>query len=143
VNAVTRRAAILLGVPVLLALAVAVPLGLWRGWYQWLCAVVAMGLVVPPGLITLLAAERMKRGSPYGQVAALVLGTFVRLLVGFGGAVLVFVLSQPAFHDDAISFWMWVLGVYLTTLAVETALLARASAPVSAVELQSGSRDSV
>ena len=33
-----RRAAILLGVPVLLAVAFAIPLGLWRGEYQWLCA---------------------------------------------------------------------------------------------------------
>jgi hypothetical protein len=121
---VIRRAAVLLGVPILLAAAVATALGLWRGPYHWLCAAVAVGLVVPPGIVTLIVAERMRRGSPYGQVGALVIGTAVRLLVGFGGAVLVFALSKPTFHGDAIGFWMWVLGVYLTTLVVETILLA-------------------
>jgi len=142
VNAVMRRAAILLGVPILLAAAAAVPLGLWRGSYQWLCAAVAVGLVLPPGLGTLLLTERMKRKSPYGQLGALVMGTVGRLLIGFGGAVLVFVLSQPTFHGDAISFWMWILGVYLTTLVVETVLLARAQTPVSVSGLQGGARDS-
>ena len=137
------RAAILLGVPVVLAGVVAVPLGLWRGTYQWLCAAVATGLVVPPGLITLLVIERMRKGSPYGQVAALVVGTFGRLLIGFGGAVLVFVLARPTFHGDAISFWAWVLGVYLTTLAVETVLLARLDARASASGLPAGSGEPV
>jgi hypothetical protein len=140
---VTRQATILVCVPVLLALLAAVPLGLWRGSYQWLCAGVAVGLVVPPGLVTLLVAERMKRGSPYGQLGAMVLGTVGRLLIGFGGAVLVFVLSKPAFHDDPLSFWVWVLGVYLTTLVVETMLLARAAAPAGDSGLRIGSRDSV
>ena len=124
-----RRAAVLLGVPILLAAAVAIPLGLWRGSHHWACAAIAVALVVPPGLVTLIVAERMRSGSPYGQVAALLLGTFGRLLVGFGGAVLVFVLSRPTFHGDAISFWMWILGVYLLTLITETVLLTRANAP--------------
>jgi len=140
---VIRQATILVCVPVVLALLAAVPLGYWRGSYQWLCAAVAIGLVVPPGVVTLLVAERMKRGSPYGQVGALALGTVGRLLIGFGGAVLVFVLSKPAFHDDPLSFWMWILGVYLTTLVVETVLLARAAAPTGDLGLRIGSRDSV
>jgi hypothetical protein len=119
------RAAVLLGVPVLLAAAVAVPLGWWRGPQHWLCAAVAVGLVVTPGLVTLVLAERLRRASAAGQVAALALGTAVRLLVGFGGAVLVFVLSKPAFHGEPFVFWLWILGVYLTTLVVETAILAR------------------
>jgi hypothetical protein len=90
---------------------------------------------------TLIATERLRRGSAASQVAALVLGTAVRLLVGFGGAVLVFVLSKPTFHVDALGFWMWVLGVYLATLVVETALLARVpSGPATAV--QTGSSES-
>ena len=118
-----RRAAILLGVPLGSAVLAAVPLGLWRGSYQWLCAAVAVGLVVPAGLVTLLVAERLGKSSAYGRVAAVFLGTFVRLLVGFGGAVVVFLATKPTFHTDPISFWLWVLGVYLTTLVVETVLL--------------------
>jgi hypothetical protein len=122
---VIRRAAILVGVPVGLALLVAAPLAMWRGPYQWLCAAVALGVVLPPALATLVVVERMSRGSPYGALGALVIGTFGRLLVSVGGAVAVFLLSKPTFHTDAISFWGWVLGTYLTTLLVETSLLAK------------------
>ena len=85
-----RQAAILLGVPVLLAVLGAVPLGLWRGSYQWLCAAVAFGLVVPPGLVTLSVAERMSESRPTVRSRRCCWGRSVRLLVGFGGAVLVF-----------------------------------------------------
>lgn len=122
-----RPAALLLVVPVLVATIIAVPLGLWFGPYQWLCASVATALIVPPSVATLIVAKRMAKASPYGQVAALFLGTFVRLAVGFGGAVLVFVLSKPTFHADPISFLLWVLGLYLTMLVVETVLLAQNS----------------
>jgi hypothetical protein len=128
---VIRRAAVLLGVPVLLAAGVALPLGMWRGSHHWVFAAIAVGLVVSPGLVTLFLSERLRAGSAAGQVAALVLGTVVRLVVGFGGAVLVFVLSKPRFHEDAIAYWMWILGIYLVALAIETALLARARPPVS------------
>jgi hypothetical protein len=126
---VIRRAIVLLGVPVLLAGVAAVPLGLWRGPYQWLCAAVAVGLTVPPGLITLLLADRLERGSPYGRVLAVVLGTVVRLVLGFGGAALVFLAAGPTFRSDPVSYWLWVLFAYLVTLAVETSLLARSQAP--------------
>lgn len=118
------RALVLVGLPVALAVAVAVPLGLWRGEYQWLCAAVAVGLTVPPGLVTLLIAERLGRGSPYGRVLAVVVGTVVRMGVGFVGGVLVFLGAGPTFRADPVSFWVWLLGVYLVTLAAETSLLA-------------------
>lgn len=120
-----RRAAILLGVPVLLAVAVAIPLGMWRGEYQWLCAGVALALVVPPGLVTLILAERLAKTSVFGPLLALAVGTALRLAVGFGGAVVVFLISKPTFHADPLTYFGWVLGVYLVTLVIETALLAR------------------
>jgi hypothetical protein len=43
--------------------------------------------------------------------------------VGFGGAVLVFKLVPSAFQAEPLSFWAWVLGAYLATLIVETAML--------------------
>jgi hypothetical protein len=122
---VIRRAAILLGVPVALAALVAVPLGLWRGEYQWLCAAVAVGLVVPPGLVTLVLADKFAKASVFGPILALAVGTMIRLGVGFGGAVAVFFLNKPTFDPDPLSFFGWVLGAYLVTLATETALLAR------------------
>ena len=119
-----RRAAILIGVPVLLALLAAVPLAMWRGEYQWLCAGVAVVLVVPPGLVTLVLAERLAKASLFGPLIALAVGTAVRVAVGFGGSALVFFLSEPTFHADPVSYFGWVLAVYLTTLITETVLLA-------------------
>jgi hypothetical protein len=120
---VTRRVLLLIGLPVGLAAAVAVPLGLWRGPYQWLCAAVAVGLTVPPGLIALVLADRL-RDSPAARVLAVVGGTFVRVVLGFGGGGLVFLAAGPTFRTDPISFWLWVLFAYLVALAVETSLLA-------------------
>jgi len=37
----------------------------------------------------------------------------------------VFLGAGPTFRVDPVSFWMWLLGVYLVTLAAETSLLAR------------------
>lgn len=120
-----RRVAILFGVPVLLAALVAVPLWLWRGEYQLLCATIAVVLIVPAAVGTLVVAERLARSSLYGPLLAVVIGTYGRIAIGFGGAAAVFLLSKPTFHADPFSYWGWVLGTYLTTLVVETVLLAR------------------
>lgn len=127
-----RRAAILIGVPVVLVVLIAYPVGLWKGEYQWLCAAVAVALVVPPGLVTLILADRLSRGSLFGPLLAVAIGTAVRLAVGFGGAVAVFLASKPTFSADPFSYLGWVLGVYLVTLVVETALLARVQAGLAA-----------
>lgn len=121
----TRRAAILFCVPVGLAALVAGPLWMWRGDYQLLCAAIAVGLIVPSAVATFLLAERLSRASIYGPLLAVVIGTYGRLAVGFGGAAVVFFASKPTFHTDPFSYWGWVLGTYLTTLVTETALLAR------------------
>src|SRR6187200_218264 len=99
-----RRAAVLLGVPLLAVAAVALPLGLWRGEYQWLCAAVAVALTVPPGLLTLVIADRLSRSSPFGRVAAMAVGTFVRLVFGFGGAVVVFFAAGDTFRANPVPF---------------------------------------
>jgi hypothetical protein len=121
---VIRRAGIMLGVPLVFSALVAVPLGLWKGEYQWLCAAVAAGLVVPPGLATLVLAEKLAKVSAFGPLMALAVGTAVRLFVGFGGAVAVFFASKPTFHGDPFSYFGWLLGTYLVALVTETALLA-------------------
>ncbi len=119
-----RQAVVLLGLPLLLVAATAIPLGFWRGPYQWLCAGTAAALILPVGAVTLWLTDRVGRTSPYGKVTALFMGTALRLMVGFGGAVMIFLLSRPTFTEHAVTFWLWVLGTYLTTLIVETALLA-------------------
>jgi len=121
---VTRQLLLTLGVPLLVGAAVAIPVGLVRGPEQWGFAAVAFGLCVPPGLAVVLLSNYFIRTSPYGRVVAMVVGTFVRLAVGFGGGVAVFLLAGPDDRADKLAFWLWLLFAYLTTLAVETALFA-------------------
>lgn len=118
-----RQVAILFGVPVLIAVLVAVPLAEWRGSYQWLCAAVALGLTVPVAIGTLVFANVSTKGPPFGQVAVLFAGTFLRMAVGFGGAVVVFLAAGETFRREPLVYFGWVLGTYLTTLTVEMALL--------------------
>jgi hypothetical protein len=124
---VIRRLAVLVGASTGTVAVVAVPMGLWRGEYQWLCAGVALALTVPPGMLTLLVADRLGQTAVYGPLGpllALVIGTVGRLFVGFGGAVAVFLFARPTFDDAPLTYWAWVLFAYLTALVVETVLLA-------------------
>ena len=94
--------------------------------------VVAIGVVIGLGIV--FAAGNLVTTILYGldptdpatmAVAAtvIVLGTVVRLVLGFGGAALVFLASGPTFRSDPVSYWLWVLSAYLVTLVVETSLL--------------------
>jgi hypothetical protein len=120
---VTRRLAIMLGVPVLLAVAVAAPLAQWRGPQHWKFAAAAVALTVPVGLVTLRLAFRASRVPVYGPVLAMAAGMFLRIVVGFGGAVLLLVAGGGVFRSEPLVFIGWVLGLYLTTLTVELALI--------------------
>jgi hypothetical protein len=121
---VIRRIAILIGVSAGGAALAAVPLGLRYGEYQWWCAGIAIGLVVPPGVLTLLLAGRLARGTHFGPLVALAMGTVVRLGISFGGGVAVFLANRSMVSSDPFSFLAWLLGVYLAALTVETVLLA-------------------
>jgi hypothetical protein len=125
------RATILLFAPIFLLGLAAIPLGLLRGPYQWVCFGVALGLTVPAGLSTLFASAWLGKTSPYGGVISLFLGTFLRLLVGFGGGVVVFFAAGPTFRADPVSFWVWLLSAYLITLISEMVLEVRKLFPHS------------
>ena len=64
--------------------------------------------------------------SPYGRVIAVAAGTAIRLVACFGGGVVIFLLLKPEAKDDKLAFWLWILFAYLTSLAVETAVFAKA-----------------
>jgi hypothetical protein len=122
---VRRQLLLALAVPLLAGAVVAVPAGLLWGPAQWGLAAVAFGLCVPPGLAVLVLNDYLIRTSPFGRLAALAIGTFIRLAVGFGGGVLVLLLGGVEGRADKLAFVLWLLFAYLTTLAVETVVLAR------------------
>lgn len=86
-------------------------------------AVVSLTLVLPPGAVALVLVRRPS-ASPYGRVAVVVLASLLRLLLGFGGGVAAYALLRPLIGWGPLSFWGWLLGTYLLSLAVETAVLA-------------------
>ena len=125
-----RTALLVIGVPLAIGAAVAIPVGWIRGPQQWELAGIAFGLCLPPGLLVVVLADYLARTSPYGRVLAVFVGTFVRMAVGFGGAVLIFLAAGPAERSDRIAFWLWLLFAYLVTLVVETVVLSgRQTAP--------------
>jgi hypothetical protein len=86
---------------------------------------VAVGLCVLPAAITVWGTGELAVRSRYGGLAGMAAGTLVRTVMAVGGGAAAY-WSVPAFCDDLrFEFWGWVLGVYVVTLAVETAVLAR------------------
>jgi hypothetical protein len=126
---VTRRLLIVVGLPVLIGAVVAVPLSLAVGTNQLVFAAIAFGLCVPPGLAVVLLHDYLIRTSPFGRVIALFAGTFIRLAVGFGGGVILFLSIGPDERAEKIAFWLWILFAYLTTLVTETVVFAKPQTP--------------
>lgn len=124
-----RNAAVLVGLPLAVGLLVAVPIGVMLGTQHWAFAAIAFGLTIPAGLLTLWIGEWLGGTSQYGRVIALFVGTFVRLVIGFGGGVIVFILIGLEERPDKIAYWFWILLAYLVTLGIETAVMAKATAP--------------
>lgn len=120
-----RFVLVMVGVPLLVGLAVAVPVSVAFGPQNWTFAGIAFALTVPPGLVTLALGHYLIRTHPLGRVLAMAAGTFVRLVAGFGGGVVVFFAAGPTERSEKAAFWLWILFAYLVTLALETALLAR------------------
>lgn len=87
-------------------------------------AMASLALVLPPGVVAVWLVQRW-RWSPFGRVAAVVLTSVLRLLIGFGGGLVVFLLLRQPLKWDPLTFWGWLVGTYLVALTTETAVLTR------------------
>jgi hypothetical protein len=113
-----------------LEILVAVMVGFWAlaaypGRVLWgesalVFSAVALVLCLVPAAITLLWAGWAFRQSPEQQLVAVLGGTGLRmafvLALGLG-----LYLSVPYFSQS--SFWLWILGFYLMSLALEVGLI--------------------
>jgi hypothetical protein len=81
---------------------------------------IACLLCLAPAVLTLAWAASTAGDKPERQLIAVLGGTLVRMVAVLGGALLLF-FAVPLLH--AADFWMWVLGFYLFTLALEMALV--------------------
>ena len=119
------RLLIVVGIPILVGAVVAIPLGLALGSKQWTFAGIAFALCVPPGLAIVVLHDYLIQTSPFGRILAMAIGTFVRLVTGFGGGVVVWFLLGLDERSDKLAYWIWILFAYLTTLLVELIVLTK------------------
>ena len=89
----------------------------WAAGISWM-------LVLPPAAVIAWLVPRW-RCSPLGCVAVVVLASFLRLIVGFGGGLCLFLLLRQTLEWDPWMFWGWLLITYLSALSAETVVLAR------------------
>jgi hypothetical protein len=81
----------------------------------------AVLLCLPPMAATLLWAGWARDKAPADQMIMIAGCTGVRIAFVLGGGLVLF-LAVPYFQGQA-SFWIWVLVVYLFTLALDVALM--------------------
>jgi hypothetical protein len=77
-------------------------------------------LCLVPAVVTFLWGLRAMTGTPAERLQHAVFSTLLRMGFVLGGAVVLYI-SVPAFQRNA--FWLWVIGFYMGTLALETVLL--------------------
>ncbi len=82
---------------------------------------VAVLLCLPPMATTLLWAGCVREKPPADQMIMIAGSTGVRMAFVLGGGLALF-LAVPYFQGQ-VSFWIWVLAVYLFTLALDVALM--------------------
>ncbi|HYV36915.1 MAG TPA: hypothetical protein VE988_14510 [Gemmataceae bacterium] len=105
------------------------PLAIWKeNWIadgHLLHSAVAAVICLVPSIATLLWSDFALGKSPEQQLAAVLGGTGVRM--GFVVAVgLAFFFLVDGFQYE--SFWFWIIGFYLLTLVIESALVVRRNA---------------
>jgi hypothetical protein len=117
-----RGVAVLTGVGLALWVVLLGPAWLWYGQLALLQSATAFVLCFVPGVVTMLAAQRLGRRSGDLQILAALGGSGVRMAVALGvGAFLYF--QYPAAYTAA--FWGWVLVFYIVFLTVEVTFLLR------------------
>jgi len=92
---------------------------------------VALALCLAPMAGTLLWVSYAHRRTTDLQMMAVLGGTGLRMFVVLG-AGLILTHAVPVFIEQQMTFWLWVLGVYLATLSLEIVVLVRHQATAAA-----------
>lgn len=80
-------------------------------------------LCLVPSVLALAWAQYAVHGKPEDQLAAMIGGMLLRMVVVLSGGIALF-FTVPILHSAA--FWMWTLGFYLFTLILEITLVSAA-----------------
>jgi chromate transport protein ChrA len=109
----TRREALILLVPSLLAIALGFSIG------KTTDAFASVLLVTPVTLISHMLTRWWSRANPAGAFLGMLCGVNARAAVIIGGGLLLYTQTD---WFQGVALWMWIIGVYLSTLATELAL---------------------
>jgi hypothetical protein len=124
---VKQRLLLLLGSCLFLWLLLAGPVYWLLGSQQLLFSAVAAGVCLIPAAGTLILCELAFGKSPEQQLAAVMGGMGIRMLFVLGLGMTMY-YGLPGFKSG--SFWLWIIGFYLVTLAAEVTIIVRRQAPV-------------
>jgi hypothetical protein len=97
------------------------------------CSLAAMGLCLFPTVLTFLWSSWGLKRTPDQQLLAVLGGTGVRMFFVLGLGLLL-TTTVAYLREHRIVFWLWVLGYYLATLALEMVLLVRAQTGMEKTE---------
>ena len=92
------------------------------------CGFVGIAICLPPALGTLVLTRWLTARHPFGMLIGLAVGTVARLFIVLVIAAGVFLATRQEPGSplaEPLTFWLWVLFVYLVALITETALLVR------------------
>jgi hypothetical protein len=107
--------------PLLLLIGGALAFWLLAGLPALVFSGAAVLLCLPPMAATLLWAGWVRDKAPADQMIMIAGSTGVRMAFVLGGGLALF-LAVPYFQGQ-VAFWVWVLVVYLFTLALDVALM--------------------
>lgn len=120
-----RRLLLLAGGIAILWLLLSYPAHLLDSETGLLYSAVAAVLCVVPTLATLVWCDLVMGGAPEQQLMAVFGGTSIRIVFVIGIGM---VLYQGVREFHAGRFWLWIIGFYLATLALEMVLIVRRQA---------------
>ena len=79
----------------------------------------AMLVVVPVTLLSHKLTQWWARRKPAGAFLGMLVGVILRAIVIVGGGLAVYLWTR------SLGFWFWLIGIYLSTLALELCWLVR------------------
>ena len=111
-------------VPALAILALAPMVEVATGTRQILPALVSVALTWPVAVLTLWFTKKLMRDNPRRAALGFIAGSLLRMVVAMAGAVLVATFAEWG-RESGVSFWVWLIVAYLSTLAAEVFVLAK------------------
>ena len=125
----TRSLGILIGVTVAVWAAAFLPARMLGGERTLIYSLVALVICLIPSVVTLIWACKTLKYRPSQAFTVIASSMGVRMTFVLGAGL---ILNQAVPYFEPMSFWFWILGFYMVTLALETLLVRNLKSAASA-----------